>query len=347
MRRPALAGLDYDWSRSTKENHTLQGCRSFGGEFASIREALDPDYHGCYSARRTRLQDQIILDAVSGGVVSDHPWIIFTAGAMGAGKGHTIKWMGEQGHLPLDELVQIDPDVFRARLPEWPMYSQRDPETAGRLTQRESGYCVEVAQEVALQQSKSIWVDGSLHDSNWYSQVFAHIRRKYPQYRIAIIHVYAPWDVVVSRAADRSRVTGRLVPQDTLRQSFASVPQAVERLSGLADVTAHVENADVPRLVRVSCGGRSQPGLMRVGLEAFRPEMERCSFLRRVHPGALRALLDMASRCCAATCPSRTATAASAGRQGRRSWPKRVRVPARRSSICPPRTAAKSRASTI
>jgi len=253
------ASPGYDWSRSTQENHILQGRRSsaIGGRFASIRQTLDLDYHGCYSARRTMLQDQIIMDSVGGGLVSEHPWIIFTAGAMGAGKGHTIKWMGEQGLFPIDEFVHIDPDVFRARLPEWSVHLQRDPETAGRLTQRESGYCAEIAQEVALQQSKNIWIDGSLHDSDWYSQVFMHIRRKYPQYSVAIIHVFAPWDMVVSRAADRARTTGRLVPQEALRESFATVPQAVERLSGLVDITVHVENADVPRFVRVSCGSGS------------------------------------------------------------------------------------------
>jgi len=287
-RRRARRG--YDWSRSTQANHTLQGDRSTGGRspsrFASIRETLDLDYHGHYSASRTRLQDEIISDFVGGGVVSEHPWIIFTAGAMGAGKGHTMKWMGEQGHFPIDKLVHIDPDVFRARLPEWPMYMLRDPETAGQLTQRESGYCVEIAQEAALQQSKSMWIDGSLHDSDWYSQVFAKIRRNHPQYRIAIIHVYAPWDAVVSRAADRARATGRLVPQAALRESFSRVPQAVERLSGLADVTAHVENADVPRLVRVVCGCGPQPArpgppwrrptLLRASREASGLELEFC-----------------------------------------------------------------------
>jgi hypothetical protein len=277
----------------------LQGCRSVGGKFASIRETLDFDYHGCYSAERTRLQDQIITDSVGGGVVLEHPWIIFTAGAMGAGKGHTVEWMSEHGHFPVDELAHIDPDTFRARLPEWPVYLQNDPETAGRLTHRESGYCVEVAQEAALQQSKGICVDGSLRDSDWYSRTFAYIRRKYPQYRIAIIHVCAPWDTVVLRAAERARSTGRLVPEEALRESFASVPQAVERLCGLADITAHVENVDVPKLMRIRRGGgpqpwRRRPWLMRVSHEASWSEVEFCfrQVPCRLHPVTLSTFLD-------------------------------------------------------
>lgn len=263
---------EYDWSLTTKGNHTTEGARSVSGKFADIRETLDFDFHGCYSDARTNLQDQIIMDSVGGGVVSEHPWIIFTAGAMGAGKGHTIQWMVEEGHFPIIELVHVDPDIIRARLPENPGYLQRYPETAGRMTHRESGYCVEIAQEAGLQQSKGVWVDGSLRDAAWYAQVFGDIRRRHPQYRIAIIHVHVPWDKVISRAAERAQTTGRAVPEEELRESFETVPKAVEKLSGLADFTAHIENVDVPRLTGVGCTN----GCSEFGGEPVWEQVETC-----------------------------------------------------------------------
>eukprot|EP01047_Picozoa_sp_COSAG01_P040911 COSAG01_NODE_3470_length_6049_cov_689.357815_8_plen_356_part_00 len=132
--------------------------------------------------------------------------------------------------------------------PEWDKYLKQDPETAGYLTHRESGYCVEIAQEATLQQSKNIWVDGSLRDSNWYAQVFVKIRRVHPKYRIAILHVRAKWETVQERAATRAKITGRIVPSSELRRSFEQVPNAVAALSKLADFTAHIDNDIEPKL---------------------------------------------------------------------------------------------------
>ena len=89
------------------------------GRYAKIRERLDLAYHGNYVQKRQALQDLFIRDTVSGASAHAEPWAIFTAGAMGAGKGHVIKWMSKRGHFALPDIVQIDPDVFRSRFPEW------------------------------------------------------------------------------------------------------------------------------------------------------------------------------------------------------------------------------------
>ena len=72
--------------------------------------------------------------------------MVFTAGAMGAGKSHTIDWMSQRDIFPLSQIVQIDADIFKAALPEWPTYVKKDPGTAGYHTRLESGYLVEIAQ---------------------------------------------------------------------------------------------------------------------------------------------------------------------------------------------------------
>ncbi|CAM9679919.1 unnamed protein product [Discosporangium mesarthrocarpum] len=95
---------------------------------------------------------------------------------MGAGKSHTISWMSEQGLFPLPDIVIIDPDQFKAEFPEWPGYCRFNQTEAGRLTRKESGYLVELAQEVAMAEQKNIWCDGSLRDGVWYEQVFQSIR---------------------------------------------------------------------------------------------------------------------------------------------------------------------------
>ena len=73
---------------------------------------------------------------------------------MGAGKSHVVRWMSKQGHFQLPNIVQIDPDVFRTRLPEWQGYIQNCFKSAGQRTHKESGYCVEIAQ---VQEVKHFW----------------------------------------------------------------------------------------------------------------------------------------------------------------------------------------------
>merc|ERR1712048_337035 len=126
--------------------------------------------------------------------------------------------------------------------------------TAGSMTHRESGYIAEVAQEAALQMQKHTWVDGSLRDADWYAQVFDGLRKAHPEYRIAIIHVSAAWDVVRERAASRARNTGRVVPEEQLWDSFIRVPKAVQRLTELADFVAHVSNDSSIELLSTSIG---------------------------------------------------------------------------------------------
>eukprot|EP00959_Pyramimonas_sp_CCMP1952_P272072 5688734-Pyramimonas_sp.AAC.1 len=78
---------------------------------------------------------------------------------MGAGKGHVVKWMSRNGHFPLPDLVQIDPDQFKAAFPEWQGYVEASRQTAGVKTRLESGYLVEIAQHVAMNEQKNVWVD--------------------------------------------------------------------------------------------------------------------------------------------------------------------------------------------
>jgi predicted kinase len=84
--------------RSTEENYQLNALE-FRGKFASIRKTLDYTYHSNYTFERQRLQDRIIQDFLDKALVRDkngevcttptEPWIVFTAGAMGAGKEST------------------------------------------------------------------------------------------------------------------------------------------------------------------------------------------------------------------------------------------------------------------
>lgn len=195
---------------SSEENNRSDDM-DFHGKYSHLRKTLDYTFHVNYTLERQHLQDAIISDmldeaiilGVDGniGTVPTKPWIIFTAGAMGAGKSHTMKALVEKGCFPLRAFVSVDPDEIRRLLPEFHIYIDENPELAGELTHKEAGYIAEILTLAALQAGKNVLLDGSLRDSDWYKIYFQRLRKEFPSVRQAIIHVNAPREAVFQRAA--------------------------------------------------------------------------------------------------------------------------------------------------
>ena len=93
-----------------------------------------------------------------------------------------------------------------------------------------------------MRMKKNVWVDGSLRDFNWYTQVFDQIRAHHPEYSIAIIYVYASKETVFKRARKRGEETGRYVAEKEICDSMERAPQAVKRLRDKADFVAYIRN---------------------------------------------------------------------------------------------------------
>lgn len=150
----------FDFLSSTEENYEEKEKCVFVGKYASHRSELDYTYHKCYQPKRQILHD-VIVDAFLETIIKDgevtcnvpmENWMVFTAGAMGVGKGHTIRWLNDEGLFPLDAFVVVDPDILRGLLPETKEYFHRDPYSAGYLTQKEVGYISEVRKNEGLDQ---------------------------------------------------------------------------------------------------------------------------------------------------------------------------------------------------
>jgi predicted kinase len=225
---------------SSEENNKSDD-RHFYGKYSHIRKTLDYSYHSNYTFERQKLQDAIITDMLHEAFVTDpdgnvgtvptQPWIVFTAGAMGAGKSHTMNVLVTKQRFPLHAFVMVDPDEIRSMweytdryvnwhsvalqlyssqfccfalhiglLPEFHMYVNENPELAGDLTRKEAGFIAEILTLAALQGGKNVLQDGSLRDSDWYQTYFERLRREFPKVRQAIIHVTAPREAVFQRA---------------------------------------------------------------------------------------------------------------------------------------------------
>eukprot|EP00930_Biecheleria_cincta_P037633 TRINITY_DN25847_c0_g1_i1.p1 TRINITY_DN25847_c0_g1~~TRINITY_DN25847_c0_g1_i1.p1 ORF type:complete len:371 (+),score=64.03 TRINITY_DN25847_c0_g1_i1:54-1166(+) len=253
----------FDYEKTTEDCHSVQ---HFTGVHKDIRPLLDYTYHKKYCEARVRLQDHLIQKAAAGGAVQDDlllPWVVFTAGAMGAGKGYVTRWMEKQGCLPLNQFIIVDPDAVRQSLPEWAGYVAKDPLTAAIKTQKEAGHICEILGYKALRERRNVIFDGSLRDVEWYKVYFQKLRSTFPGIRLMILHIVAEREAVLKRAEVRGKETGRMVPREILESSMDAVPKSVEILSPCVDVALRVMNlsGQEPKLEREPTGTNPPEGV--------------------------------------------------------------------------------------
>lgn len=238
---------NFDWTMSTAEFYRAPVDDGFVGKNVSIRKALDYDYHTNYTPCRQHFQDELIRNNVLlDGSGTERPWLVFTCGNMGAGKGWVLGWMSANGILPFERVSKIDPDAFKLRMPEWIEYQRHGMEdSAGTRTHAESSYIAEIAQRCAMRNGMNVWVDGSLRNWKWHQNDLTRIRRRHPQYRIAIVAIDAPEDMIERNIRRRAEETGRHIPEELRRASSQGIEQGLRELTHLVDLVAHVRNENV------------------------------------------------------------------------------------------------------
>jgi len=257
---------DYDFLQSTERNYGIdcecegdivkchEKCPALIGKYVKQRELIDYTYHKHYLPERQLLQDDLIAHFLDTAVHDEinnltcdrplEPWLVFTAGPMGAGKGRTMQWLAQKGLFPLSAFVRVDPDALRELLPENIEYIKRNPKTAGYLTQKEVGCISEILTMDALREGKNVLVDGSLRNAAWYLQYIKSLRLQFPKLKIAIMHVTASRETVFARAAKRAEVTGRHVPEDVIIETMEQIPESLRALAPQVHFMATFLNED-------------------------------------------------------------------------------------------------------
>ena len=100
------AGYDYDGS--TRDNYLVDAPPAVDASpaVAAARALVDAGYHGHYAAAREKWQNGIVESIAVRTEPQRRPWVVFTCGPMGAGKGHALSWLSEHGFFPLENIVQ-------------------------------------------------------------------------------------------------------------------------------------------------------------------------------------------------------------------------------------------------
>jgi len=78
------------------------------------------------------------------------PWLVFTAGPMGVGKGYVLSFLEQRGLFPLHRFLRIDPDRLKTEIPEMSGYLRADPASAATKVHRESTQMADLLLEFAF-----------------------------------------------------------------------------------------------------------------------------------------------------------------------------------------------------
>lgn len=101
MKKRTFPTVNFNVELSTEQNYGYFGSGNklqFYGEFIDLRQRLDYSFHSNYAKERQLFQDDIIIRTLEDPIITDlhgntcarpeYPWLVFTAGAMGAGEFH-------------------------------------------------------------------------------------------------------------------------------------------------------------------------------------------------------------------------------------------------------------------
>ena len=199
---------------STEDLHSVDDDdrEDLNGPYAHLRRIIlcDSNQYKNYTQERQWLQNAIIEDFLDNVedpnmcITPSEPWLIFTVGARGAGKIHTIHDLVNTGRLPILSFVQVDADSIRRRLPEFQTYDKR---LVNDLTRKESSFIAELLLLAAVQNGRNVVFDSSMKDSTWFLKLIHHIKcLDSSSFKFAVLHVTAPTELILERLKVRCDV---------------------------------------------------------------------------------------------------------------------------------------------
>lgn len=207
------------------------------GRFRSIRKTLDYTFHKKYPIDRQILQDNIVTKFLDNRPCTlRNPSLILTAGAMGAGKSHVIRYcLGNR----YDKFVVADVDRIKYHLPEMQNLMENDPYQVGKMLHSEACTIHEILFKEAISRKCDVIIDGSLRNADFFKKFLPNVRNTHT---VTIVHVVASLKTCLDRAQKRSKETGRVVPRESIELSITECPKSVKELSPLADNVININN---------------------------------------------------------------------------------------------------------
>lgn len=201
---------------------------------------------------RALIHRSIIKRMLDGG--TPPPTLTILGGGGGSGKTTVSDAMG----LKRKGEVTINADDVKEMIPEYPKLVARADHTAAAFVHEESSKIAKDAQSESRRLGIGITLDQVGSDPKKVaSQVSAYAEAGYKDIRA--VYIAVDTDVAVSRAVDRGKRTGRIVPETVLRAAHRDVSRNFESIASnpqIGDVRLYDNNSSSPTLIASGGGGK-------------------------------------------------------------------------------------------
>lgn len=260
------------WGGSNGFKPLVESSEIYKSRYAEFRCMLDYSYFPVYPGARQSIQDDIVekhfekltLDKSKPHVA--RTWLLYTCGAYGSGKSHTLKTLNYLS----SNTVLIDPDVIKSLLLlTYESKDSIDDMATAKCLHLESTFVASIVEQICIAKGYDAVIDGSLHDSDWYATYFQLLKKQHPQYGLCIVKVDCDLPTVLKRCKQRAQVTNRVIPDQLLCEIHAKVPTSFQALHKFADCVLEVDNSLLPRLKTIQFHIRDDDPKMRPRIPPF------------------------------------------------------------------------------
>lgn len=225
----------------------------------SAEAHLVPDGKGGmrFSDERQALHDQIVANHVAGVPSRENPTYTMMGGGPASGKSTAIEKNPDLGVPPKTDAVHIDSDGIKGELPEYRDMIAAGDTSAAKFAHEESSFLAKRVQATAFANRQDVVLDGT--GDNSAKSVEGKIgAARASGYKVDGHYVTLDTNEAVSRAKLRAARTGRMPPEDVIRDTHRGVSQIFPQVSGSFDsVTLWDNNGSSPTLV--ARGRRGSP----------------------------------------------------------------------------------------
>ena len=176
---------------------------------------------------------QKVIDEGQSVLEEERPILWLMGGGSGSGKSTVLQTLRDDGFIPVNDVVHIDPDAFKKVIPEFEELIKRKDGRAAIIVHDESTLMAREAFARAVSKRADIIYDTTLSNFPKAGDMIAHARSQ--GYEVRIIGVTASPRTAIERVVKRGDRTGRYVPIRDLLSTHKKFAAAFEQYIELVD----------------------------------------------------------------------------------------------------------------
>ena len=206
-----------------------------------------------YELDRKKLHRKIIYDFKKDliCVERDEPIAILMGGSPASGKSTFLKKYAP--YLLKDEIFRIDADEIRSKLPEYKGYNA----TQTHLETKDIVNTLLSDRNIGIPCRFDLIYDGTMNNTKSYLPLINILKKD--GYKVFIVYIdKVPKDVIVKRALERYKKSGRFVPLEVIDDFFEKGTAALEQLKNSVDGYMIIDGGDTNYKI-IERGGKKLP----------------------------------------------------------------------------------------